>query len=80
MLQSAPEAEGREIMLHPHSPSPPQLAVPGVGFPQTFSVAPDVLASRAFRDWSDDPLGAPTQPIDRIAWRPSPLGWLTARW
>ena len=48
MLHVAPEAEGREIMMHPHSPSAPQLAVPGIGFPQNFSVAQDMLDSRAF--------------------------------
>jgi hypothetical protein len=80
MLHAAPEAEGREIMMHPHSPSPPQLAIPGIGFPQNFSVAQDVLDSRAFRDWSDDRFDAPPQPIDQIAWRPSPRQWLAARW
>jgi hypothetical protein len=64
----------------PHSPSAPHLAVPGIGFPQNFSVAQDVLDSRAFRDWSDDRFDAPPQPIDRIAWRPSPRQWLAARW
>ena len=59
-------------MMHPHSPSPPQLAVPGIGFPQNFSVAQGMLDSRAFRDWSDDRFDAPPQRIDRIAWRPSP--------
>src|SRR5260370_29317614 len=72
MFHAALEAEGKEIMMHPHSPSPPQLAIPGIGFPQNFSVAQDVLDSRAFRDWSDDRFDAPPQPIDRIAWRASP--------
>jgi hypothetical protein len=80
MLHAAPEAEGREIMMHPHSPSAPQLAVPGIGFTQNFSVAQDMLDSRAFRDWSDDRFDAPPQPIDRIAWRPSSRQWLAARW
>jgi hypothetical protein len=38
-------------MMHPHSPSPQQLVVPGIGFPQNFSVAPHVLDPRSFRDW-----------------------------
>jgi hypothetical protein len=75
MLHAAPEAEGREIMMHPHSPSPPQLAIPGIGYPQNFSVGPDVLDPAAFRDWSDKQFDAPMQPIDRIAWRPSPRQW-----
>jgi hypothetical protein len=57
-------------MMHPHSPSPPQLAIPGIGFPQNFSVGPEVLDPAAFRDWSDDQFAAPTPPIDRIAWYP----------
>ena len=64
----------------PHSPSAPQLAVPGIGFPQNFSVAQDMLDSRAFRDWSDDRFDTPPQPIDRIAWRPSARQWLASRW
>jgi hypothetical protein len=46
-------------MMHPHSPIRPQLAVPGIGFPQNFLVAQDVLESRAFRDWSDDRFDTP---------------------
>jgi hypothetical protein len=63
-------------MMHPHLPSPTQLAVPGIGFPQNFSIGPEVLDLAAFRDWSNDQFGARTQPIDRIAWRPSPRPWL----
>jgi hypothetical protein len=48
------------------------VGIPGIGFPQNFSVAQDMLDSRAFRDWSGDRFDAPPQPIDRIAWRPSP--------
>jgi hypothetical protein len=79
MLHAAREAERREIMMRPHLPSPTQLAVPGIGFPQNFS-SPEALDLAAFRDWSDDQFGAPTQPIDRIAWRPSPRPGFAARW
>jgi hypothetical protein len=57
-------------MMHSYSPSPRQLAVPGIGFPQSISVGSDVLDLAAFRDWSDDRFDAPSQPIDRIAWLP----------
>jgi hypothetical protein len=39
-------------MMQHRSPSPPQLVVPGIGFPQNFSVGPNVLDPRSFRDWS----------------------------
>jgi hypothetical protein len=70
MLLHVVRAEGREIMTHSYSPSPRQLAVPGIGFPQNISVGSDVLDPAAFRDWSDDRFDAPSQPIDRIAWLP----------
>ena len=76
----AVQAERREIMMHPHSPSPGQLAVPGIGFPQNFSIGPDVPDLAGFCDWSDDQFGAPLQPIDRIARYPSPRRWFAARW
>jgi hypothetical protein len=69
-------------MMHPHLPSPRQLAVPGIGFPQTISIGPEALDLTAFRDRSDDQFGAPTQP-DGIAWLPSPRPWFAApmvRW
>jgi hypothetical protein len=66
-------------MMHHQSPSPRQLAVPGIGFPQNISVGADVLDLAAFRDWSDEQFVAPTQPIDRIAWLPSPAPWFAAR-
>jgi hypothetical protein len=74
------QAERREIMMHPHLPSPRQLAVPGIGFPQNFSIGPNVPDLAAFRDWSDDQFGAPPQPIDRFALLPSPGPWFAARW
>jgi hypothetical protein len=46
----AVQAERREIMMHPHSPSPGQLAVPGIGFPQNFSIGPDVPDLPGFCD------------------------------
>ena len=76
----AVQAERREIMMHPHLPSPRQLAVPGIGFPQNISIGPEVLDLAAFQDWSDDQFVAPTQPIDRIAWLPSPRPWFAPRW
>jgi hypothetical protein len=80
MLHAAPKAERREIMMHPHLPSPRQLAVPGIGFPQNFSIGPELLDLTAFRDWVDDQFDAQPQPIDRSAWRPSPWPWFAARW
>ena len=74
------KAERREIMMHPHLPSPRQLAVPGIGFPQNLSVGPEVLDLTGFRDWSDDQFVVPSQPIDRIAWLPSPRPWFAPRW
>jgi hypothetical protein len=39
-------------MMHPYSPSPRWLAVPGIGFPQNISVGPNALDPQNFRDWS----------------------------
>ena len=76
-------------MMHPYSPSPRWLAVPGIGFPQNIPVGPKVLDLEALRDRStaiwftqrhrtDDHRGAPTQLIDRIA-RPSfAVAWAIA--
>jgi hypothetical protein len=36
-------------MVHPYSPSPRWLAVPGIGFPQNISVGPNVLDPEDFR-------------------------------
>jgi hypothetical protein len=57
-------------MMHPYSPSPRWLAVPGIGFPQNILVGPKVLDLEALRDRStaiwctqrhrtDDHRGAP---------------------
>jgi hypothetical protein len=71
-------ADGREIMMHPYSPSPRWLAVPGIGFPQSISLRPDMLGPEDFRDWSSTErrkIGGQhevsTQLIDCIASRPS---------
>jgi len=66
-------------MMHPYSPSHRQLAVPGIGFPQNISVGSDVI-DPAFRDWSDDRFDAASQPIERIAGRPSLWAYLSAGW
>src|SRR3977135_3508746 len=79
MLLHVVRDKGREIMMHCYSPSPRQLAVPDIGFPQSRSVGPDVLDPAAFRDWSDDRFDAPSQPIDRIAWLPLPRPWFAPR-
>jgi len=65
-------------MMHSYSPSSRQLAVPGIGFPQNISVDRDVLDLAAVRDWSDDRFDAPSQPVDRIAGRPSRRRWFAA--
>jgi hypothetical protein len=73
-------------MMHLYSPSPRWLVVPGIGFPQSISVGPNVLDPEDFRDWSfterrktDVQHEASTPPIDCIASRSSWL-WLSARW
>jgi hypothetical protein len=74
-------------MMHPYSPSPRWLAVPGIGFPQNISVGRNVLDPEDFRDWSfterrktDGQHDAPTQRIDCVASRSSSWPWLSARW
>jgi hypothetical protein len=62
-------------MMHAQLPSPRQLAVPGIGFPQNISIGLDVLDPAAFRDLSDKHRGASTRLIDRILWLPSPRPW-----
>jgi hypothetical protein len=71
-------------MMHPYSPSPRWLAVPGIGFPQNIPLGPNVLDLEDFRGWSsterrktDGQHEASTQLIDCIASRPS--SWLSAR-
>jgi hypothetical protein len=74
-------------MMHPYSPSPRWLAVPGIGFPQNISVGPNVLDPEDFRDWSFTERRktgvrheASGPRIDRIASRTSSWPWLSARW
>jgi hypothetical protein len=48
-------------MRHPHSASPRQLAVPGIGFPQFIFMDPEPVELTEFRDRSDERLsGAAT--------------------
>ncbi len=74
-------------MMHPYSPSPRWLAVPGIGFPQNISVDPNVLDPEDLRDWSfterrktDVQHGVSTPLIGCIASRSSSWPWLSARW
>ena len=74
-------------MMHPYSPGPRWLAVPGIGFPQNIPVGPDVLDPEDFRDWSftecrktDVQHEAAAPLIDRIASRSSSWPWLSVRW
>jgi hypothetical protein len=74
-------------MMHPYSPSPRWLAVPGIGFPQSISVGPNVLDPEDFRDWSfterrktDVHHEASTPRTDCIGSRSSSWPWLSARW
>ena len=67
-------------MTHSYSPSPRQLAVPGIGFPQSISVGSDAIDQAAHRDWSEDRFDALSQPTDRIAWRPSLWACLATGW
>jgi hypothetical protein len=62
-------------MMHAQLPSPRQLAVPGIGFPQNISIGLDVLDPAAFRDLSGKHRDASTRLIDRILWLPSPRPW-----
>jgi hypothetical protein len=73
--------------MHPYSPGPRSLAVPGIGFPQNIPVGPDVLDPEDFRDWSllahrktDGQHEASTPLIDCIASRSSSWLWFSARW
>ena len=40
-------------MMHPHLPGPRPLAVPGIGFPQSISIAPEAADPAAFGDLWD---------------------------
>ena len=73
--------------MHPYSPGPRWLAVPGIGFPQNISVGWNVLDPEDFRDWSlterrktDVQHEAAAPLIDRIASRSSSWPWLSVRW
>jgi hypothetical protein len=73
-------------MMHPYSPSPRWLAVPGIGFPQNISVGRNVLDPEDFRDWSfterrkTDVHHEASTPLNCNASRSSSWPWLTARW
>jgi hypothetical protein len=67
-------------MIHPHSPSHWQLAVPGIGFPQSISVGRDMLDLEAFQDFPDDRFDGPKQPLGRVERRASTRPWLGLRW
>lgn len=41
-------------MMHPHLPGPWPVAVPGIGFPQSISIGPEVAGPGAFGDLWDD--------------------------
>jgi hypothetical protein len=72
-------------MTYSHSPSPRQLAVPGIGFPQNISVGSDGPCAEVSRDWSVPMPGrktgdAPMQLVDCIPWLSSSWPWSSARW
>jgi hypothetical protein len=63
------------------SPSPRQLAVPGIGFPQSIPIDPH---PETFRDWSGAVQDGKTndarmQLIDCIPWRSSSWPWSSTR-
>jgi hypothetical protein len=74
-------------MMHPYSPGPRWLAVPGIGFPQNIPVGPDVLDLEDFRHRSslahrkaDGQDEASTSLIDGPASRSSSWPWVSVRW
>jgi hypothetical protein len=68
-------------MMHPYSPSPRWLAVPGIGFPQNISVGPNVLDPEDLRDWSfTERRKTDVQHEACTASRSSSWPWLSARW
>ena len=67
-------------MTHSYWPSPRQLAVPGIGFPQSISVGSDAIDQAALRDWSEDRFDALSQPIDLTARHLSLRACLSAGW
>src|SRR5688572_20744756 len=50
----------RTIMMYPLSPSPRQLVVPGIGFPQSISLGPNGPYPEVLRDWSTPTQGRKT--------------------
>jgi hypothetical protein len=66
-------------MMHPNLPGPRPVTVPGIGFPQSFSVGPEGLDPTAFGDPSDKHSDASTRLIDRIFWLPSPRPWFAVQ-
>ena len=66
-------------MMHHHSPSPWQLAVPGIGFPQNISVGRDMLDLAAFQDLRYDRFDGPKQPVGRVE-RTASTRWIGLRW
>ena len=68
-------------MTHLPSPSPRQLVVPGIGFPQNISIDP---YPETFRDWSRAMQDGKTkdarmQLIDCIPWHSSSWPWSLTR-
>jgi hypothetical protein len=51
---AAPRQNGVEIMMRPHLPGPRPVAVPGIGFPQSIPIGPEVAGPGAFGDLWDD--------------------------
>jgi hypothetical protein len=66
-------------MMHPHLPGPRPVAVPGIGFPQSISIGPDMLDRAAFGGLSDRHRGASTRLIERILWLPSLRPWFAVQ-
>src|SRR5262245_24543020 len=69
-----PKAKRSEIMMHPHLPGPPPLAVPSIGFSQNILMGPEVVDPVPFGD-----LPPLTRAIDRIFWVPSLQPWFGCR-
>ena len=63
-------------MTHPYSPSPRWLVVPGIGFPQDVSGAPDVIA--AFRSSATEGWKLPSEVVRRDDQDDLPLQRVTA--
>jgi hypothetical protein len=74
-----PWDERREIMMHPHLPSPFPVAVPDIGFAQSISISPKAPDLSGFADVSVDHCGVATRPPDRILWLPSVRPWFAVQ-